>query len=153
MTTLEKAYNILRDTSNVKDKNDLETIISQDAEHSYLYARDIIKGKWIKGEKVISQDALYSCLYARYIIKGKWIKGEKAICQSTHYSCYYAMDVIKDRWIKGEKAISQNPRYSYYYAKYVIKGELPEFMHKKMIIHGIVNSEDAYVKDYFEFIE
>jgi len=50
---------------------ELEPVISQDAFYSYLYAKNIIKGKWGKAEPAISKDACYSYLYAREVIKGK----------------------------------------------------------------------------------
>jgi len=39
------------------------------------------------------------------------------------------------------------------YAKYVIKGKLPEKMHNMMILHAIENSNDFWLKTYFELIK
>jgi len=88
----------------------LEPTIIQDAEYSYLYARDIIKGRWELAEPIISKDAFYSYRYAT--------------------------DVIKDRFIIAEPTISKDAQYSYYYAKYVIEGKLPDFMHNQMILEN-----------------
>ena len=91
----------------------LGCVISQDAECSYRYANEFIKGRFNLGEDVISQNAQYSYHYARDVIMGPWEKGEDAISQDAEYSYAYARNVIKDRWEKGEDAISQNAEYSY----------------------------------------
>jgi hypothetical protein len=48
---------------------DLEGIISIDPYYSFLYARDIIKGPFLEGEKVISTDIHHSYHYAVNVIK------------------------------------------------------------------------------------
>jgi len=50
---------------------EFEPTISKDAQYSFLYARDIIKGKWELGEPIISKYAYLSYYYALYVIKGK----------------------------------------------------------------------------------
>jgi len=50
---------------------ELEPAISKNAEYSYYYARDVIKGRFILGEPVISQDSQCSFCYAIEVIKGK----------------------------------------------------------------------------------
>jgi hypothetical protein len=52
-----------------KRSPDLEGIISIDPYYSYVYARDIIKGPFKKGEKVISTDIHHSYHYAVNVIK------------------------------------------------------------------------------------
>ena len=47
----------------------LESIIAIDLEYSYCYARHIIKGRFIEGERRITNDPIYSYCYARDIIK------------------------------------------------------------------------------------
>ena len=44
-------------------------VISKNAKYSYLYALDILKGRFELGEKVISKDAHYSYYYARNVLK------------------------------------------------------------------------------------
>jgi len=46
-------------------------IILKDAMCSYIYARDVIEGRWEQGEAAISKSAYYSYLYARDVIKGR----------------------------------------------------------------------------------
>jgi hypothetical protein len=48
---------------------DLEEIISTDFHSSYVYARDIIKGPFKKGEKIISTDIHHSYHYAVNVTK------------------------------------------------------------------------------------
>jgi len=50
---------------------ELEAIISKDAQCSYIYAKYVIKGRFILGEPVISKDAQYSYYYAKNVIKGR----------------------------------------------------------------------------------
>jgi len=46
---------------------------------AYLYARDIIKGRWPDGEDAIKTDPWAAYFYARDIIKGPWPDGEESI--------------------------------------------------------------------------
>jgi hypothetical protein len=45
--------------------NDLEELIleKKDARIAFLYAKDVIKGKWIEAEKFITDDDVYGMLY------------------------------------------------------------------------------------------
>jgi len=67
--TLQEAYDKARKLG--KRIPELEPAISKDAEYSYYYARDVIKGRFILGEAAISKDAYWSYWYARYVIKGR----------------------------------------------------------------------------------
>jgi hypothetical protein len=49
----------------------LEPIIIKDPGWSYLYATDIIKGRWTEAEHIISTNSEYAYFYAKYVIKGK----------------------------------------------------------------------------------
>jgi len=40
------------------------------------------------------------------------------------------------------------PCWLYTYAKDIIKGRLPSTMHNKMIVFGMIDSSDKYVKKY-----
>ena len=75
---------------------ELESIIANDPNYSYCYARHIIKGRFIEGERRITIDPIYSYCYARDIIKGRFIEGEKSIINDIEYTYRYARDVIKD---------------------------------------------------------
>ena len=149
-----------------------EYVISKDAEYSYEYAKYVIKGRFELGEAAISESAEYSCLYAEHVIKGRFELGEAAISQEARWSYCYAGYVIHGRWELGEAAISKDAKYAEFYAKYfmkanwtpelavmcpcwlytyakdVIKGRLPSTMHNKMIVFGMIDSSDKYVKKY-----
>jgi len=84
-------------------------------------------------EPLISKDAYWSYLYARNIIKGRWELAEPFILKDAYYSYLYALNVIKGRWELGEPTISKDAKYSYWYATDLIKGKLPDFMHNQMI--------------------
>ena len=67
--TPEDAFNKAHDAG--KRFPELEDIILTDSWSSCMYAKDVIKGRWIEAEDVIMTHAYYSCFYARYVIKGK----------------------------------------------------------------------------------
>jgi len=137
-----KAYNL------DKRMPKLEPTISKDAFYSYLYAKNVIEGKFILAEPVISKDAGYSYCYARDVIKGKWELAELTISKDAYLSFLYAKDVIKGRWELAESTISKDAQCSYCYAKYVIGGKLPDFIHNEMIL-----SNHEYAKQYIKFIK
>ena len=78
---------------------------------------------------------------------------EDIILTDSWVSCRYAECIIRGRWIEAEDIIMTSPPDSYYYASDVIKGKLPEKMHNMMILHAIKNSNDVWVKYYFERIK
>jgi len=78
---------------------------------------------------------------------------EKTIITNAFYSLNYAQKIIKGRWIEAENIIMTDPYHCFLYAKDVIKGKLPEKMHNMMILHGIENPNNPFVKGYFEFIK
>ena len=63
------------------------------AKSSYLYALNILKGRFEKGEDVISKDAYYSYCYARDVLKGRFEKGEDVISKSDEYSKLYKKNI------------------------------------------------------------
>jgi len=99
-----------------------DTEISKNAEYSYLYAINVLKGRFEMGEKAISKDAEYSYCYARDVLEGRFEMGEKAISNSAEYSYYYARHVLKGRFEMGEEVIETNSWYYYLYAEDVLKG-------------------------------
>jgi hypothetical protein len=90
--TPEEAYNKCKNEK--RRIPELENVIANDVYHSYLYARDVIKGKFEEGEKIISTDSRYSYWYALHIIKGRWEEGEKIIATDSEYSWLYAKKII-----------------------------------------------------------
>ena len=85
-----------------------ETEISKDAEYSYYYAEDVLKGRFEIGEKAISKNASYSYLYAKYVLKGRFEMGEKAISKHAKYSYLYAEIYTppKSLWVKFKNLFS-----------------------------------------------
>lgn len=100
---------------------DYEEEIAQDGKISFLYAKNILKGRFEAGERMIARYSKISFLYARDIIKGKFPMGEYAIAENSLYSFLYARDIIKAPFSLGEDAIGNSPRLAYYYATSIIK--------------------------------
>ena len=94
--------------------------------NAYLYAKDVIKGRWPEAEKYIIKSPSVAYWYAREVIKGRWPEAEPIIMESAQGAYYYAHNVIKGRWPKAEPIIMTDPQYAYYYARDVIKGGWPE---------------------------
>ena len=87
---------------------------------AYEYAKTI--GKPVPElEDVIAEDLYYSYCYAKNIIKGRFRKGEDAIAQSPIYSYYYAVNIIKGRFEKGEDIIMNSDFASDYVEEFGIK--------------------------------
>ena len=100
-------------------------------------AYDNCNGKINKNlEPFIIKNPYYAYLYARDIIKGRWLKAESIFIKDSHYAYFYALELIKGRWIEAEDIISTNSQYAYLYAIDVIQGKLPENMHNAMILHA-----------------
>ena len=85
MTPKEAYHKCLIENSRIPE---LENIIAVDPEHSYLYAFNIIKEPWEKGEKSISKDPYCSYLYALYVIKRSFEKSHPIIFYSDYKDDY-----------------------------------------------------------------
>jgi len=90
--------------------------IHEKARRAFMYAKDVIKGRWPEGEATILRDPSTSLRYAREIIQGRWPEAESIIATDRGASVAYARDVIKGRWPELEAAIEANPRYAERYA-------------------------------------
>ena len=123
-----------------------EAAISTSDEYSYQYAKEVIGGRFELGEAAISENAWYSYWYAKEIIWERFELGESAISKEAELSYDYAKDVIRGNWTP-ELAV-MCPFWLYTYAKDVVKGRLPAVMHNKMIVFGMIDSSDKYVKKY-----
>ncbi len=92
----------------------------ESAKNSYDYARNILKGRFEKGEIAISKDAYYSYLYALNILKGRFEKGEIVISKNAYYSKSYRENIYdaekeleeEEKEIKGLRN-STNVHYLY----------------------------------------
>jgi len=103
----EKVKKVLEEAINKKNKEVVEILIpiAQDPKLTYIYAKEIIRGK-IKDEweEIIAQDPHYSFNYSLYVLRGPFIKGEDAISKNAELSYVYAK-LLRNRFIKGEKTI------------------------------------------------
>ena len=86
-----------------------ERAIMKSSFYAYLYAENIIEGRWEAGEPAIIKDPKYAYQYANYIIKGRWLEAEQVIMKDKWYAYLYARDIIKGRWEAGETAIMKDP--------------------------------------------
>ena len=93
------------------------------AEYAYIYAHDVIDGKFINGENIISKSPKYSYMYARHILDGRFELGDPVIATNAHYSYWYANYVLNGRFELGEPAIAADPEYSYKYRRDIYKSE------------------------------
>jgi hypothetical protein len=103
-----------------------EPFIAKDPEWAYVYARDVIKGRWPEAEPVIAKAPEWAYRYARYVIKRRFPEAEPVIAKDPLWAFYYAKIAIKGRFPEAESAIARDPQLAYWYAKDVIKGRFPE---------------------------
>ena len=94
-----------------------EESISKDLGNSFMYATRVLKERFILGESVISTDIHYSLIYARDVLKGKFELGEKVLSEMGIYGFRYAVDVTQERFLLGEQAI-KNSGYCSEYEEY-----------------------------------
>lgn len=92
-----------------------ERAIATSAEYSYMYAADVLNGRFPPGEPVIATSARYSYWYATDVINDRFPLGEPAIATNAVYSYQYVRDVIKHRWPPGEPAIAKSAIYTQLY--------------------------------------
>jgi hypothetical protein len=67
---------------------ELEDVIATDPLYSYMYAENVIKGRFEECEKTIATDSTYSYLYARSVIKKPFHLGHAKILNSKHKNHY-----------------------------------------------------------------
>jgi len=51
----------------------------------YLYARDVVIGRWPEAEPIIMASPEYAYLYSCDIIKGRWPEAEPAIMKNSYW--------------------------------------------------------------------
>jgi hypothetical protein len=83
-------------------------IIKKSARISYLYARYILKERWIEVEPIICKDSWYSYMYAKHVINGPWKECEPAIMKDPESIFYYTKYILKHRWIEAEPIIKHD---------------------------------------------
>ena len=133
-----------------------EDIISESPEYSYRYGREILNGRFEKGEKAIASDVNYAYDFAFYLKEYKnidWKGGEDIISKKPGYSYKYAMYVIKGRWEKGEEAISKSHEHIYLYAVNVLDDKFDLGHHTIFNTRDQVYSNDMYKDMYIDFLK
>jgi hypothetical protein len=133
-----------------------EDAISESPEYSYKYGREILNGRFEKGEKAIASDVNYAYDYAFYLKEYKnidWKGGEDIISKNAGYSYKYAMYVIKGRWEKGEEAISKSHEHIYQYAVNVLNDKFDLGHHTIFNTRDNVYSHNMYKDMYIDFLK
>ena len=62
--------------------------------YAIQYARDILKDRWVAGEKAIMQDAFEAYSYARWILQGPWPEAEPVIAANFTTAYNYATRIL-----------------------------------------------------------
>lgn len=97
--------NIIANEHQLKGSDDEEAIIATSPTYSYLYAREVLKGPFVIGEKAISLNARRSYRYAKDVLGHRFLLGEQAILNDPVVSIQYAKDVLKSRIVEIEPLI------------------------------------------------
>ena len=64
-----------------KRTHKLESVIAQDPQWAFWYARFVIKERWPEAEPVIAQDPYSAYDYARWVMQSRWPEAETVIAQ------------------------------------------------------------------------
>jgi hypothetical protein len=78
---------------------------------AYLYAFDVIGGRWPEAERpeaeaAIATDPRWAYRYAEYVIKGRFPEGEAALATDPYKAYVYARDILKGRFPEAEASIA-----------------------------------------------
>jgi hypothetical protein len=71
-----------------------ENLITENSNYSFIYARYVIKSRFVEGEKAISENSVYSYAYALYVLNSRFVEGEESILNShykDHYKCVFKL--------------------------------------------------------------
>lgn len=95
ITDPEEAYFIAIKYQHARSKI-LEHTITNSAEYSYYYAKNILKEKWPAGEHSIVNNDDYAYLYARYVLKKRWPLAEVVMKRNSggyrDYAIYFKLE-------------------------------------------------------------
>jgi hypothetical protein len=111
----------------------------------YKYDRKAVSK--LIGDERLSKEADAATAYACNVLRARFIKGEKAISSDGNASYRYAR-MLGGRFVEGERAVSQSTKLMYLYAKDVCKGRLPDYMHNKMVLSSYEAMQDSWIKKY-----
>lgn len=85
----------------------------------FLYAKDIIEGRWPEAEEFIKKDPESAYFYAHYAMGERWPEAEETIMKDPEWAFQYAKNVIKNRWPEAEGVIKNDAMWSWHYDEYV----------------------------------
>lgn len=118
---------------------------------SYIHARE--KEKPVPDlECMISQNGETSYLYALRVLNGPFPLGEDAIALRPEWAVRYARFIIKRRFPKAEEKISSCPELCYEYFAHVVKKKLPKKMHQAMLMLSFRHPQNYFIAKYLNEI-
>jgi hypothetical protein len=116
------------------------------------YAKRVIKGRWLEAEpKIMMKTPRIAYHYAKEVINGRWPEAEEFICLDPFYAYEYAKSIINGRWPEAELFIAKDLSLAYEYAKNIIGARLPEEMHNMVIMQGMSQPDNEYLKKYLGY--
>lgn len=130
--------------------------ICKDAESAYKYA-EALGERFEEGENIISKNAEYSFSYAKNVLRGRFEKGENAMIESEGRSniCRNYASVTKTRFEKYEEFLAKenNAQQIWFYWNSISSFEesLPETLHNIMIAYAMDNDYNS--KRYIREVE
>jgi hypothetical protein len=109
--------------------------------------------KWDEVEELAVTGYNQIIEYCEKAIKGRWHEGENRLLSgASPDSCIeYCQKVLKGRWIDFENKMfeSEDTGDIFEYAKKVMNGKLPELLHNKVLMLGMVH-KDEFLEKYFK---
>jgi hypothetical protein len=83
-------YEALQISKSLKKRNrKLEKLIIENSQLCFDYAREVLRGPFLEGEKTISSDSFHSFMYAKYVLNGPFTLGHHVI-----FNSFYKKDYI-----------------------------------------------------------
>ena len=76
-------------------KEGIEKILSSDGFYSYLYAKDIIRDRFVLGEYLILENPILCCLYTKHVLKERFSDAEVSIMEHKESRDMY-LRILKD---------------------------------------------------------
>ena len=119
----------------------------------YKYLVDARKERWEEVEDSVIKGGNQIIEYCQKVIGGRWIEGEKKLLTipSIDILIKYCKECLDGRWIDLENKLfeNENTEAIFEYAKVIMNGKLPEMLHNKVLMMGMVK-KDQYLSKYFK---
>lgn len=120
-----------------------EPYIAKDAESAFYYTRLVLNPlgieRWPEAEKYIIKEPAWATSYAACVLGRRWLEAEPRIMKDASIIPRYVEDVIGGRWPEAEPKVVKNAETAYWYAK-AIKERIPEA--EKVLARG--ETHDGY---------